>query len=152
MNDFGARDDDRVPAMRRAIADLLERVDNIGAKTPRQVTRAAQQLGVSSELNQLRQLMIVALHVFVFGLTIPADEWRVLHPPLCEPIKSICPYQLARSVRTDGVKTIGGKREAMFWVTLDPGDPTVEGGDTLVVGHPVDPADIPGASREGPSR
>jgi hypothetical protein len=151
MNDLEARNDDQVPALRRAVADLLERVDDIGAKTQWQVTRAAHQLGVSSELDQLRQLMIVARHVFVFGLTIPADEWRVLHPPLCEPIKSICPYELARHVRTDGMKTIGGKRGAMFWVTLDPGDPTVEGGDTLVVGDRVDPADIPGASGTAPT-
>jgi hypothetical protein len=149
MNDLEARNDDQGPALRRAVADLLERVDKIAAKTPRQVTRAAHQLGVSFELDQLRQLMIVARHVFVFGPTIPADEWKVLHPPLCEPIKSICPYELARRVRTDGRKTIEGKRAAMFWVTLDPSDPTVEGGDTLVVG---DPADIPGASGTAPTR
>jgi len=96
----------------------------------------------------LRELMLVARHAFVLGLSIPADGWRVLHPPVCEPIKSICPYELARHVRADGLKTISGKHEAMFWVTLDPGDPTVDGGGTLVVGKRVDPADIRVASGE----
>ena len=68
---------------------LIERVRRTGAATPLHVLQAAEQLGVEAELRELSDLLIAARHAFV--VEGPADEWHVLHPPMCEKISRCVP-------------------------------------------------------------
>jgi hypothetical protein len=96
--------------------ELIGHLIRTGTTTPRQVLHAAQQLGVEAELTELFDLLVTERHAFV--LEGPADEWRVLHPPMCETIKSLCPYESAERVRADRAVTGSGTYE----VRLEPGD------------------------------
>jgi hypothetical protein len=127
-------DPSAVPFKRVAVMldELIEHVRRTGATAPGQVLKAAQQHGVEAELRELGELLIAARHVFV--MIGSADEWRVLHPPVCEPIKSLCPYESAGRVRADRAIT----REGTYEVRLEGGDIYgLREGAVLVIGDKV---------------
>jgi hypothetical protein len=112
--------------------ELIEHVVRTGAATPRQVRRAAQQLGVEADLTRLGDLLAAARHALV--VEGPADEWHVLHPPMCEAIKSMCPYESAGRVRADGPVAGCGT----YFVRLEPSDmPGLPEKAVLVMGDKV---------------